>query len=155
MIVLASKLFTLNVSALRVLTLRVLISATDANRYPVLILLNFELPSTSNVPCMTVSATSSLNVLAIIVISWLGSDGIGRIVLIESVNVDTLIIDDRSPIRVDIIILISTTVVSLATFVGGAYGEIKNGLLLLDIKRFAFDISKLFLLRYLLLSSRV
>ena len=101
------------------LTDNVLISAIDANRLLVLILLNSALPSTSNVLCITVFSASSINVLAIIVIICEGSAGGGTIVLIESVNVDKLIIDDRLLIIDEITISILLTAPCLTKLAGG------------------------------------
>lgn len=72
------------------------------------------------------------------------------ILLIDRVAVLMSIIDDRNPITDDTIDDILFTVFCEANPVGGAYGEIRKGLLLFDIYKFAFAIVKSSLSKYLL-----
>jgi hypothetical protein len=73
-----------------------------------------------------------------IIVTVLLSDGHGIIVLIHNSNVLKLIILDISPIIVDTIDEISFTTCCLAVLVGNWKGVTKNGLLLLERKRFEF-----------------
>ena len=66
--------------------------------------------------------------------------------LIVIVKVETLIIDDKLrinddtwEIKVDVILERRERDAFEAKFVGREYGDIKNGLLLLEINKFAFD----------------
>jgi hypothetical protein len=114
----------------------------------VLIELKYVFPSKYTSPFTNTSVASN-NKLVVLIVT-VSPLGILVIVLIDSVNVLRLITDDKLLIMDEMSTLIELIADCFARFVGGEYGEIKNGLLLLAKNRLAFDILKSALFLYFL-----
>lgn len=99
-------------------------------------------PVTANSPLAIVDVVSIIKLVVLIVTVL--SLGILVIVLIEREKSVRLMIDNTSPMNVEIISEIFSTSDFLAKLpVGNEYGDTKNGLLLFDMYILAFVIAKL------------